>query len=170
MLCPPCGGKPQPPAACFEETKDPAARAALDKAAAFAATKTDRLKSGAWYLHDSLEQSTVSQGVSVSLRRKRPCTRQIGEQPDGTQHACRYQHRDGAVSQRIGNTRHSARLSCRQERAPRAVLDLRPAEWLYCLLYWAIGQTFLPTDQARNTAGSISRALKRIAWKQIIPI
>ena len=48
-----------------------------------------------------------------------------------------------------GDTRHDE-LILSARASTRAVLDLRPAEWLYRLLYWAIGLTFLPTDQAEH--------------------
>ena len=47
-------------AAHFAETRDAVIGAALERAAAFAAAKTDHLNSGTWYLHDSLELSTAA--------------------------------------------------------------------------------------------------------------
>jgi len=52
--------------------------------------------------------------------------------------------------------------------ATRALLEARPAEWLYRPLFRAIGLTFLPTEEAMHLP-LWKRAIKRIAWKYLIP-
>jgi hypothetical protein len=49
----------------------------------------------------------------------------------------------------------------------RAVLSLTPADWLYKPLFWAIGLTMLPTDQASKLSLPV-RALKRFAADYLI--
>jgi hypothetical protein len=54
-------------------------------------------------------------------------------------------------------------------RATRTVLDLLPAAWLYGPLFWLIGLTFLPTDEASRLP-LWKRALKRLAWRHVVPL
>lgn len=53
--------------------------------------------------------------------------------------------------------------------ATHAVLSLRPLEWLYKILFKAIHLTFLPTGRAARLPAHL-RALKRVAWKYLIPL
>jgi len=45
---------------------------------------------------------------------------------------------------------------------------MNSADWLYRMLFYAIGLTLLPTDQARKLSLPL-RALKRLAWKYLNP-
>ncbi|HMN75629.1 MAG TPA: hypothetical protein PKC97_06155 [Burkholderiaceae bacterium] len=154
-------------AAHFEETRDAAVGAALARAAAFAATKTDRLESGAWYLHDSLELSTEAMQRypfryvhSRALGKAKSNLLVLNTHLDTNIAMAR--HRD--VS---GDGRH-AELIASACATTRAVLALRPADWLYRPLFRVIGLTFLPTERARALPLPL-RALKRVAWKHLVP-
>lgn len=154
-------------AAHFEETRDAVVGAALARAAAFAAAKTDRLDSGTWYLHDSLELSTAAMqrypfGYVPS--------RALGK--DESNLLVLNTHLDTNIAmarhRRVsGDARHDSLIASAHATA-RDVLDLRPADWLYRPLFRAIGLTFLPTERARALPLPL-RALKRVAWKYLIP-
>jgi hypothetical protein len=53
-------------------------------------------------------------------------------------------------------------------RTTRALLNLRPAETLYHVVYWAIGLTLLPIAEAERLPLPL-RALKRATWKYVLP-
>jgi hypothetical protein len=53
-------------------------------------------------------------------------------------------------------------------RAALGVLDLAPAEWLYRQIFRLVGLTMLPTGKAAALPLHV-RALKRIAWRFVIP-
>lgn len=154
-------------AAHFEETRDPVVKASLDRAAAFAATQTDRLGDGTWYLHDSLE-------VNPQALRKYPfryvTSRALGKSESNL--LVLNTHLDTNIAmarhrQVTGEGQHDALIASASE-ATRAVISLRPAEWLFRPLFWAISLTFLPTKQAQALPLPL-RAVKRIAWKYLIP-
>jgi hypothetical protein len=154
-------------AAYFEETHDQVVRAALEKAAAFAATRIDHLNMGIWYLHDSLEQDVETLGKypfsyepSRALGKSASNLLVLNTHLDTNIAMERYRRVTG--DERYGDLTKSARSTS------RAVLDLRPAEWLYRPLFWAIGLTFLPAERARALSLPL-RAVKRIAWKYLIP-
>lgn len=154
-------------AAYFEETRDPVVRAALDRAAAFAASKTDRLDAGAWYLHDSLELSAASM-QRYPFRHVQ--SRALGKAESNL--LVLNTHLDTNIAmarhrQVNGDDRHG-QLIASAHAATCRVLDLRPADWLYRPLFRAIGLTFLPADRAKALPLPL-RALKRVAWKYLIP-
>ncbi len=155
-------------AAYCEETGDPRVRAALDKAAGFAAARIDRLDIGAWYLHDSLETS------AETIKRypfRTHASRVLGKSTSNM--LVLNTHLDTNIAMRrcrlvTGEARHDD-LIASANAATRAILALRPAEWLYRPLFKAIGLTFLPTEQARLLPLPL-RALKRLAWKYLVPL
>ncbi len=154
-------------AAYFEETRDPVVGAALEKAATFAASRTDRLETGFWYLHDSLEGS--SETLKGYPFRYEP-SRALGKSPSNL--LVLNTHLDTNIAMErgrrvTGDARH-AELIISACSTTRAVLALRPAEWLYRLLFKAIALTFLPTKRAAALP-PYRRALKRIAWKYLVP-
>lgn len=155
-------------AAYFEETADPAAGNALAKAAAFAAERTDSLTTGKWYLHDSLEASADS--IKRYPFRIVP-SRVLGKSPSNL--LVLNTHLDTNIAmQRYRQVTEDARhdvLIASARATTRAVIALRPAEWLYRPLFWAIGLTFLPTEQARKLPLPL-RAVKRLAWKYLVPL
>jgi hypothetical protein len=66
-----------------------------------------------------------------------------------------------------GDASQAAHVAAARQ-ATRAVLAARPAEWLYRPLFAAIALTMLPTERAAALPVAL-RALKRIAWKYLIP-
>lgn len=154
-------------AAHLEETGDATVGAALERAAAFAATKTDRLECGTWYLHDSMELSNEAlRGYpfphvpSRALGKTESNLLVLNTHLD-TNIAMARHHR---IS---GSGRHDS-LIASAHATTRAVLQLRPADWLYRPLFRAIGLTFLPKDKA-SALPLPRRAVKRLAWKYLIP-
>lgn len=147
---------------------DPAVRTALERAARFLSLQTDKLNAGTWFLHDELEHSVeaVRQGPfrwlpSRALGKSEANMLVLNSHLDATVALDRY----GEVT---GDARHQS-LVARAVSATRAVLALRPAEWLYRPLFRAINLTFLPTDEAKRLPLYL-RALKRLAWKYLIPL
>ena|GEM_PF-754174 len=153
--------------AYFEETSDPAVGQALDKAAAFAAGKVDALEAGAWYLHDSLEENVETLGRYPF--RYAP-SRALGKSPSNL--LVLNTHLDTNIAMaRYGRVRGDASydgLIASANGTTRRVLGLRTAEWLYRPLYRLIGLTFLPSGRAASLPLPL-RALKRLAWKYLIP-
>lgn len=155
-------------AAYFEETRDGTVGAALAKAAAFAARWTDRLDAGAWYLHDSLERD------ADTLRRypfRYVPSRALGKAPSNL--LVLNTHLDTNIAmarhrQVSGDDQHASLIDSASA-TTRTVLKLRPAEWLYGPLFKLIGLTFLPKDRA-SALPVHRRALKRLAWKYLIPM
>jgi len=154
-------------AAYFEETYDAVVGAALEKAAAFAAARTDRLDCGVWYLHDSLEQDTETlKKYPFRIARSRA----LGKSESNL--LVLNTHLDTNIAMErcrrvTGNARHDALIDSANA-STRTVLELRHAEWLYRPLFRAIGLTFLASEQAR-TLPLFKRVIKRIAWKYLLP-
>lgn len=154
-------------AAYCEETHDPVAGAALEKAAGFAAGKVDRLQAGAWYLHDSLEESRET--LAHYPFRYAP-SRALGKSPSNL--LVLNTHLDTNIAmeryRRVsGDACHDALIASARD-TTRSVLGLRGAEWLYRPLFRLIGLTFLPSGRAAQLPLPL-RALKRVAWKYLIP-
>ena len=150
------------------ENEDPAVRAALERAAAFLARQTDKLDAGVWFLHDELEHSseTLCEGPFRSLP-----SRVLGKSESNM--LVLNSHLDATVAldryrEVTDDTRHQA-LVAQAVSTTRSVLSLRPAEWLYRPLFRAIRLTFLPSARAARLPLH-RRALKRLAWKYLIPL
>ena len=155
-------------AAYLEETGDPTVAVALDRAADFAATKTDRLSAGAWYLHDSLEENAAS--LAKYPFRYLP-SRALGKSKSNLLVLNTHLDTNIAMARHrrvTGDSRHDELIASARA-TTRAVLALRPANWLYRPLFWAIGLTFLPTQRAMALPFPL-RAIKRLAWKYVIPL
>ncbi len=154
-------------AAYCEETTDPAAALSLQRAAAFAAQRTDRLTTGMWYLHDSLEAD--AEGIQRYPFRIEP-SRALGKSPNNL--LVLNTHLDTNIAmerqRRVSGDARHGELIASAVATTRAILALRPAEWLYRPLYRAIGLTYLPTAQAQQLP-VLQRALKRLAWKYLVP-
>jgi hypothetical protein len=155
-------------AAYYEEVTDPLVLAALEKAAAFSAERIDRLAIGAWYLHDSLEANMENMRLyplrfdsSNALGKSESNLLVLNTHLDTNIAMQRY-------TEVTKDTRHAFLIDS-AKKSTRAILDMRPAEWLYRMLYRAIGLTFLPTIQARELPLHL-RALKRIAWKYLVSL
>ena len=150
------------------EKEDPVVRTALQRASMFLARQTDKLDAGVWFLHDELEHSseTLRAGPfrwlpSSALGKSQANNLVLNTHLDATVALDRYW-------EVTGDARHQP-LVDQAVSATRAVLGLRPAEWLYGLLFRVIRLTFVPTSKATRLPLH-QRALKRLAWKYLIPL
>jgi hypothetical protein len=132
-----------------EEQPDATVAAALERAAGVLAASPDRTDVGAWFLHDSLESSVElmkrsgMRWFSSGILGKSPSNKLIlNTHLDAIVTLDRYRE----VS---GDARHAETVSSAVA-ATRAILALRPAEWLYRPLYRAIGLTLLPSARVRQ--------------------
>lgn len=152
----------------LEEQDDPALEESLRKAAAFISRQHDKLTAGAWFLHDDLEHS--AEGMNQSSFRWYP-SRVLGKSESNmlvlnTQlDTIIALHRYGKVT----DDNQYVPLLESARRATDAVLGLKTADWLYRVLFRAIGLTLLPTPVAKRLPLPL-RALKRVAWKHLIPL
>ncbi len=149
----------------LEEWPCPVVESALRKAAAFVATLADRTQLGTWFLHDSLEQSEESmrQGpfpwrASRALGKSPSNMLVLNTQLDTLVALDRYR-------QVTGDRQFDDTIASGVE-AALALLNRRPLEWLYALVYRWLDLTLLPVEQARRLPVVI-RALKRMAWKYV---
>lgn len=154
-------------AAAAEEEGAPALNEALRRGAAHLARQTDQIDSGSWLLHDSLEQSEsdLSQGPFTWVS-----SRALGKSPSNT--LALNTHLDGTIAldrarQVLGEMTHNDLIASAQK-ASKAVLTMRPAEWFYNALYRAVALTLLPEDQARALPAPV-RIIKRLTWKYLYP-
>jgi hypothetical protein len=140
---------------------------ALRRAASVLSRCTDRTDIGLWFFHDSLEQSvemTERSGINWVPSRvlgKSPATKMIlNSHVDAIVTLDRYREvtGDGQYSEHVASA-----LA-----ATRKLLALRPAEWLYRFLYWAVGLTLLPQAEAERLP-LLLRALKRLTRNYLIP-
>lgn len=128
---------------------DPAVELALRRACEFLSPKHDTTALGPWFLHDELEHTTT--GMDESPFNWVPSTT-LGKSPSNmlvlnTQIDCAIAL--GRAAQVLGNP-VQASLAQRAFRAAGAMLDLRPAETLYRLAFWALETTWLPEGEARK--------------------
>lgn len=162
-----CAGALHLLVAAYEKDRDAIVGQAMEKAAAFLASRIDTLDYGIWFLHDSLETSL---DTLKAFPFRSVYSRALGKSPsnllvlnthlDTTLALDRYRKVSG--DERYADLIRSAHV------ATRAALELRPAELMYKLLFQAIGLTFLPTPVASRLPLPV-RALKRFAWKYLIP-
>lgn len=138
----------------------------LQKGIKYLAEKADRLDTGVWFLHDSLELSEVAMNRGP-----------FGWIPDTTLGKAKSNmlvlntHLDTTVAmnryiQLTGDETYRPLVQSALE-STRAVLSMQPAEYLYRIVFWAIGLTMLPTDKAIQLSVPV-RAVKRFAWKYLI--
>ncbi len=151
----------------LSESPDAAVQAALRAAAGFLAQQHERIAAGVWFFHDELEHSLELMRIgpfkwvpSTALGKRESNMLVLNTQLDCAVALDRY-------AQLTGDSQH-AELVASARNATRAVLSLRGADFLYRLLFAAIGLTFLPTEQAQRLP-VWQRALKRVAWKYLIP-
>jgi hypothetical protein len=153
--------------AALEETPEETIRSALDRAASVLSRNTDKTDLGVWFFHDSLEQSvemTEKSGIRwVSSRElgKSPATKMILNS-----------HLDAIVTldrfrEVTGDDRYRGQVESALD-ATRKLLALRPAEWLYRVLYRAVGLTLLPESEARRLPLAL-RAVKRLTRDHLLP-
>lgn len=146
---------------------DPAVERALRAAAGFLAAQHERIAVGIWFLHDELELSdeAMQRGPfkwvpSRALGKRSSNMLVLNTQLDTCIALDRY-------AQLTGDTKFAPLIDSAQS-ATRAVLGLCSAEPLYRALMWMIELTFLPAPKAAALP-VWKRALKRVAWKYLIP-
>jgi len=151
----------------LSEADDPVVRSALARGMAFLSDKRDATKVGAWFYHDELETSEAGMRRAPfkwwpgSALGKSPQNMLVlNTQLDSLVALDRYR----AVT---GDTRYAPLVESGY-RAARAVLGLRPMEWLYRMAFSAIDLTLLPTEQAARLP-AWKRVWKRIGWQLFIP-
>ncbi len=150
----------------YARNKCPTVKIALEKAVNFLSKTIDQLDCGAWFLHDSLEltEAAMNKGpfrwiANKTLGKRVSNMLVLNTHLDSTIAINRYAKLtgDSQYDELIASALHST----------RAVLSLKPAEWLYKPLFWAIGLTMLPTETAKRLPLPI-RAIKRIASEYLI--
>ncbi|MDP3872675.1 MAG: hypothetical protein Q8Q80_08430 [Methyloversatilis sp.] len=155
-------------AAYFEEAQDPVVGEAIKRACAFAAARIDRIDSGVWYLHDSLEETEETlkrypfrYEISRALGKSRSNLMVLNTHLDTNvaMERCR---------QVTGSEEFSVLIESARETSV-AVCALKPAEWLYRPLFRAVALTLLPPSAGAALPLPL-RAIKRITWKYIIPL
>lgn len=160
----------------LEERHDSVVGESLAKGAAFAASRTDHTDLGLWFLHDSLEESAEAMQEMVSQMVQRTGagawkpSRMLGK--SATNKMVLNTHVDTTVAldryrEITGDHQYDQHLAS-AVRATRALLNLRPAEPLYRLVYRAINLTLLPVAQAEHLPLPL-RALKRATSKYLLP-
>jgi hypothetical protein len=154
-------------ASALEESPNDDVRLALEKAAAYIATCADRTDIGLWFFHDSLEQSPELMDKSGATwipgreLGKSPATKMIlNSHLDAIVVLDRYREVsvDVQYAERVASALGAA----------RTLLALRPAEWLYRPLYWAVRLTLLPVPEAKQLPLRL-RVLKRLTRDYAIP-
>lgn len=155
--------------AALEETGDPLVRDALERAAAFISRCTDRTDIGAWFLHDSLENSVEAmEAMREQTRTPWIPTRTLGKSP--TNKLILNTHLDAIVTldryRRLTGDQSYDELLDSARAAARAILALRPAEPLYRLIYWAIYLTLLPKAEAMRLPLPL-KVVKRLTWQHL---
>jgi hypothetical protein len=151
----------------YQKDKDVGVQEAMQKAATFLTERTDQLEHGVWFLHDSLETNLETMKAfpfrwipSRALGKSANNMLVLNTHLDTTLALDRYSSVSG--DRQYTSMVQSAHISTQE------VLGLRPAEWLYKLLFRAINLTLLPTPKASQLPLPV-RALKRFAWKHLIP-
>ncbi len=151
----------------LEEEPDDLVRNALRSAASTMSRCTDQTDLGLWFLHDSLEKSfeqTEKWGIpwvpSRTLGKSLTTKMVLNSHLDAIVVMDRYR-------EVTGDEQYTAQVESALGMT-RKLLALRPAEWLYRSLYWAIGLTLLPEANARRLPLAL-RAVKRLARERLIP-
>ena len=154
--------------AALEEAPDPVVAKALEAAATFTAGRTDDTAVGLWFLHDSLEESVAM----ATAKDAPPWTPTSILGASVTNKFILNTHLDALVAldryrEITGDPRHSAAVDAGRSTA-RAVLALRPAEWLYRMVFAAVRLTLLPHDRANRLSLPL-RAVRRFARDYLTP-
>lgn len=150
----------------YQREACPKVKNALKKGVNFSSTTTDTLDCGTWFLHDSLE-------LSEEAMNKGPFNwipnRKLGKST--TNMLVLNTHLDTSIAinryQKITGDTQYTHLIKSALHSTHTVLSLKPAEWLYKPLFWAIGLTMLPTEVASKLPAHV-RAIKRFAWQYLI--
>lgn len=150
----------------FQRTACPQVKSALVKAVAYLSKATDQLECGAWFLHDSLELSEQAMNNGPF---KWIANRSLGKSVSNM--LVLNTHLDSTIAinrymQLTGDSQYKELVNSALN-STRAVLSLKPANWLYRPLFWAIGLTMIPTEKASQLSLPV-RAIKRFTWQYLI--
>jgi len=155
----------------LEQEAEETIRRALEKAAAFLASCSDKTDIGLWFLHDSLEES-VETMEEMRRQTRTPWipSRTLGKSP--TNKLILNTHLDAIIAldryrEVTGDDQYTGQIDSARA-ATRSVLGLRPAESLYRFLYWFIGLTLLPKADAMRLSLPL-RVVKRLTWMYLTP-
>lgn len=153
--------------AYLEEHEDDLARKSLEKAASFLVARAHKLDVGVWFVHDSLEGSPEGMGKypfawssSTALGKATTNMLILNTHLDTTIALDRY-------AQTTGDRQYQNLVGSARE-AAITVLQLRPAEWLYRIIFRILDLTLLPKETAMRLPLHL-RILKRIGWKYLAP-
>lgn len=150
----------------FQRTGCPQVKASLQKAVAFLSRMTDQLDCGIWFLHDSLELSVQAMNSGPF---KWIANKTLGKSVSNM--LVLNTHLDTTIAidryGRITGDKQYQDLVLSALKSTHAVLGLNSADWLYKPLFWAIGLTMLPTEQASKLSFPV-RAIKRFAADYLI--
>lgn len=151
----------------LSENDDPVVRSALARGMAFISDKRDATATGAWFYHDELETSEAGMRRApfkwwpgTALGKSPQNMLVLNTQLDTLVALDRY----AALT---GDTQYSPVVESGYK-AARAVMALRPMEWLYQLVFSAINLTLLPTERAARLP-LWQRVWKRVGWQVFIP-
>ncbi len=144
-----------------------ATRAALAQAARFLMRAADRLDCGTWFVHDELELSpeAMDRGPFSWVP-----SRTLGKSPANM--LVLNTHVDATVAldryaEMTGDDQYAAAVRGARD-ATRTVLAMRPAEWLYRIVFAPVALTLLPrAEQAKLPLSK--RIAKRVGWQFLIP-
>lgn len=154
-------------ATALEEQGNPVVAEAFYKSAVFVAKLTDETAIGAWFLHDTLEQSREAMDRGPFPWQ---ASRVLGKSE--TNMFVLNTHLDTLIAldryRRLTGNMQFDDLIVSGQHAATAILAHRPAEVLYQVLYWLIDLTLLPVEIARRLPLPL-RVLKRFTWKYLIP-
>lgn len=151
----------------LSEQEDATVRSALAAAAAFLARQSVDLHIGKWLLHDELEHSVAQMKLgpfrwvrSDAFGKSESNMLVLNSHLDGLIALDRYR----ALT---GDAQFDGLVKSGRE-TTRALLSTRSAEPLYRAVMWMVEMTFLPAPKAAALP-AWKRALKRLAWKYLIP-
>ncbi len=151
----------------LSEHHDQEVEDSLKSAAAYIAKQHDSTKIGTWFLHDELELSEASMSKSPFkwVRNKAFGKRTSNMLVLNT-------HLDTSIAldryaSLTGDQQYTSLVTSARN-STRLLLAAKPAERLYRAIFYIIGLTLLPTDEARRLPTHV-RILKRLGWKYLIP-
>lgn len=157
--------------AALQERPDEVVSKALEQAAYFISCKTDTTDLGLWFLHDSLEDTEEMMREMCRVNGSNWIQKPILGK-SATNKLILNTHLDTIISLELyrnvtGDNQYEEQVNSARN-AARHLLALRPAEFLYQLIYRVIHLTILPTPEAKQLPLML-RAIKRLTWKYITP-
>ncbi len=154
--------------AAYEETHLPVIKETLEKAVEYLELQCEELNVGTWYLHDSLEQNAAAIRKSpLPFLKSRAFGKStsnmlvLNTHLDTLVALSRYDAVTGRLNQ--GKRRVSG------SKAVIAVLDSRPADFVYRILFKAIELTFVPISRVKSLSLQ-RRTIRKLARLILIPL